>query len=615
MFAPSPQRLRKILEANSPHKRKQDALDDGGYPSGSGSGSGIALGITPRTKARKRLRGEEVEDTPPNKRGTVDVLRSQERIPIPGGTRSRGGVMRKGSAGNGYAVDESASSTSARPSRPRRAESSISSGFPTSLLTDDDDEEEEEEKQDLLGDDGLGYNDHDTTDHHPLPPLSLGGVSSERSSSQPASRSIQDENALQDGDKEDEDEDDETLAATPMKVNPKSIAAGLLASVEKIKYKMQRSSKATSLLESDDEGEEDEQMLGLGPSGLSSSSGKTRWAARTEPTLTFGSGSPRQINQGGRRLFVGNADADTDADTDADIQPGMEKNSDVEDGSGLGMVVEKGPSPETTATTSSRDLSGDNPVLVIDVFKQDGRDRVAIPVEEGEDGGCEIVPHDDAFRPLVPDHELVHEIEFSDSENEEAAADDVALESGGVNPGTSVNINKGFRRLRIESHRYARQVALSASQTSTSNLRLSSRRDSIPDSAAGTLNSDSHEGNQTQQNAANFNSVRPDDRFSLLISPESSSSSSKYTKRSLALSEALAKSIFDPSLASRLYQNKNKKVPPVYLPGEEGREGDDQEGEDGDGVEGDGNDDNDDDWDEAPDGWKVEGRMPEEEDW
>ena len=68
IFAPSPSRLKSLLAGNSV------ARSPGGGPSASASSSSplrasprggvLGVGITPRSKARKRLRGEEVDETP-----------------------------------------------------------------------------------------------------------------------------------------------------------------------------------------------------------------------------------------------------------------------------------------------------------------------------------------------------------------------------------------------------------------------------------------------------------------------------------------------------------------------------------------------------------------------
>jgi hypothetical protein len=67
LFAPSPSRLKSLLEANSLSRSPSKMSPPSGI-----SGNSVGMtGITPRTKARKRLRGEEVEDTPkPRGRGS-----------------------------------------------------------------------------------------------------------------------------------------------------------------------------------------------------------------------------------------------------------------------------------------------------------------------------------------------------------------------------------------------------------------------------------------------------------------------------------------------------------------------------------------------------------------
>jgi len=68
LFAPSPSRLKSLLEANSlsrsPSSSSRVDRLASSPTAGPSAGSGWNGGITPRTKARKRLRGEEVEDTP-----------------------------------------------------------------------------------------------------------------------------------------------------------------------------------------------------------------------------------------------------------------------------------------------------------------------------------------------------------------------------------------------------------------------------------------------------------------------------------------------------------------------------------------------------------------------
>lgn len=59
LFAPSPKRLKSLLQVNSLH-----AGPSSSSTLSPGKGSSAVPAITPRTRARKRLRGEEVDDTP-----------------------------------------------------------------------------------------------------------------------------------------------------------------------------------------------------------------------------------------------------------------------------------------------------------------------------------------------------------------------------------------------------------------------------------------------------------------------------------------------------------------------------------------------------------------------
>ncbi|WVQ83603.1 hypothetical protein IAT38_005744 [Cryptococcus sp. DSM 104549] len=86
----SPKKFKEVLEANSYHRRNADAGSSlgGGLTAAGGSAPalGAGVGITPRTRARKRLRGEPVEDTPvkdrPARRRKGIAVR-RERTPEP----------------------------------------------------------------------------------------------------------------------------------------------------------------------------------------------------------------------------------------------------------------------------------------------------------------------------------------------------------------------------------------------------------------------------------------------------------------------------------------------------------------------------------------------------
>ncbi|WVQ74552.1 hypothetical protein IAR50_004153 [Cryptococcus sp. DSM 104548] len=82
IHANSPRKLKQVLEANSMHRAAP-------LPSTSSSGTG-GVGITPRTKARKRLRGEWVEDTPGKDR---QVRRRRGQGPAPGPVAPRLGPL------------------------------------------------------------------------------------------------------------------------------------------------------------------------------------------------------------------------------------------------------------------------------------------------------------------------------------------------------------------------------------------------------------------------------------------------------------------------------------------------------------------------------------------
>ncbi|KAJ9118122.1 hypothetical protein QFC22_004023 [Naganishia vaughanmartiniae] len=67
LFAPSPKRLKSLLQVNSLHAAATSSSTRSFTSPGKGSTSSIPA-ITPRTRARKRLRGEEVDDTPEKER-------------------------------------------------------------------------------------------------------------------------------------------------------------------------------------------------------------------------------------------------------------------------------------------------------------------------------------------------------------------------------------------------------------------------------------------------------------------------------------------------------------------------------------------------------------------
>lgn len=76
LFAPSPSRLKSLLEANS-LSRSPSKSSPGAGPS---AGRAVAVGITPRTKARKRLRGEEVDETPRRPKGRSGAFFSSDPV-------------------------------------------------------------------------------------------------------------------------------------------------------------------------------------------------------------------------------------------------------------------------------------------------------------------------------------------------------------------------------------------------------------------------------------------------------------------------------------------------------------------------------------------------------